>query len=100
MLGARDVRPDQAFHMNFATEYALTPQFRLGLNGYWLMQTTDTEINGSDVTGRREQVLGLGVGGIYSFTQDTHLFFNFYKESLVENRTEGQRINFRFVHYF
>jgi len=97
---AKDVRPGQAFHVNFATEYAFTPQLRLGINGYWLKSTTDTEVNGHDVKGRREQVLGLGVGGVYSFSQRNHLFFNFYDESQAENRTEGQRYNLRYVHAF
>lgn len=57
-------------------------------------------MNGHDVDGRREQVLGLGVGGVYSFGQKDHLFFNFYDESQAENRTEGQRFNLRFVHSF
>lgn len=97
---ARNTRAGQAFHMNFAAEYAVTPQLRLGVNGYYLKQTTDTEVNGHDVRDRKERVLGLGVGGMYSFSQNNHVFFNFYDESLVENRTEGQRFNFRYVHHF
>lgn len=99
-LGARDTRAGQAFHANFAAEYAFTPQFRLGLNGYWLKQTTDTEMNGNDVKNRKEKVLGLGMGGMYSFSQNNHLIFNFYDESQAENRPEGQRFNFRWVHHF
>lgn len=97
---ADDVRPGQAYHINFAADYALTPQFRLGLNGYWLKSTTDTEVDGHEVNGRREQVLGLGVGGVYSFSQKDHIFFNYYNESKAENRTEGQRYNMRYVHSF
>ncbi len=97
---ARSTRAGQAFHMNFAGEYAVTPQFRLGLNGYYLKQTTDTEMNGDNIKGRKERVLGLGLGGMYSFSQNNHIFFNFYDESLVENRPDGQRYNFRYVHHF
>ena len=97
---ARNTRAGQALHLNFATEYAVTPQLRIGLNGYYLKQTTDTQVNGLKVKGRKEQVLGLGVGGMYSFSQNNHLIFNFYDESHAENRTEGQRFNFRYVHHF
>jgi hypothetical protein len=97
---ARHTRAGQAFHMNFAAEYAVTPQLRLGFNGYYLKQTTDSEADGKDVKGRREQVLGLGAGGMYSFSKDNHLIFNYYRETAVENRTEGDRFNFRWVHHF
>ena len=99
-LGGTTTRAGQAFHTNFALEYAITPQLRLGFNGYYLKQTTDTEMNGNDVKGRREQVLGLGLGGMYSFSKDDHIFFNFFDESAVRNRTEGERYNFRYVHHF
>ncbi|NMG71201.1 SphA family protein [Parazoarcus communis] len=97
---ARNVRPGQAFHMNFATEYAVTPQLRIGLNGYWLKQTTESEVNGSKLSGSKEQVLGIGPGLLYSFSQRDHLFFNAYKESHVRNRPEGERYVIRYVHHF
>lgn len=97
---AHDVRPGQAYHINFDAEYAFTPRLRLGFNGYWLKSTTDTEVDGRAVNGRREQVLGLGVGGVYSFSPKNNLFFNYYNESKAENRTEGQRYNLRYVHSF
>ncbi len=99
-LGGETTRAGQAFHTNFAVEYAVTPQLRLGLDGYYLKQTTDTQMNGTDVADRREQVLGLGVGGMYSFSKDDHIFFNFYEETAAKNRTEGERYNLRYVHHF
>ena len=59
----------QAIHANFATDYAITEQFRLGLNGYWLKQVTDTEVDGEKVKGRREQVWAIGPGAMYSFSK-------------------------------
>lgn len=97
---ARDMRPGQAFHMNFATEYAVTPQLRLGINGYWLKQATETEVNGQKLSGSKEQVFGIGPGVLYSFSQQDHLFFNAYKESHARNRPEGERYVIRYVHNF
>lgn len=100
VANARDMRPGEAFHMNFATEYAVTPQLRLGINGYWLKQITETEVNGHAVSGSKEQVFGIGPGVLYSFSQQDHLFFNAYKESHVRNRPEGERYVVRYVHHF
>lgn len=98
--GADDIQAGQALHANLATEYAVTPQLRLGLNGYWLNQFTDTEIDGHEVSGRREKVWAIGPGGMYSFSQEDHLFVNAYFEQDVENRPEGSRVQLRYVHHF
>lgn len=100
-FGADDTTAGQAFHMNFATAYEVIPKrLRLGINGYYLKQTTDSEVNGNDVPDSREQVLGLGPGVVFHYSQNLHFFFNAYFETNTENRPEGQRYNFRFVYHF
>ncbi len=100
-LGADDVQAGQAVHVNFASAYEIIPKrLRLGINGYYLKQTTDSKVDGSSVSGSREQVLGIGPGLVYHLSPHTHLFFNAYIESKAENRPEGKRLNFRFVHHF
>lgn len=100
-VGADDTQAGQAVHANYAMEYEiLAKRLRLGLNGYYLKQITDTQMNGSDVDGRKEQVLGIGPGLVYHFSQDSHLFFNTYFESMAENRPEGRRCNLRWVYHF
>ena len=96
-----DTRAGQAVHVNFTTAYEVIPKtLRLGINGYYLKQTTDFEVNGDKVKDQREQVLAIGPGAVYHFSQDDHLFFNLYFETEAENRTEGTRANVRWVHHF
>lgn len=93
-------RAGQAFHMNFATEYAVTKELKLGLNGYYLQQTTDTEVNDIAVAGRKERVVALGPGLVYSWGPDNNFMFNAYKEFDAVNRPEGERFIMRYIHHF
>jgi len=90
----------QVFHMNFASSYEVEPKkLRLGVNGYYMKQITDSKDDGVSKDGR-EQVLGIGPGALYSLSGDTHLFFNAYTESHVRYRGQGNRFTFRMVHHF
>jgi len=97
---ADDTRAGQAIHLNFASSYQLLPGFRAGLNGYYLKQFTNAEVDGNGVPSSREQVLGLGPGALYSFSPHDHLFFNAYFEMAAENRPEGMRFGARWTHHF
>lgn len=95
-----DIQPGQAVHANFACSYEAIPkQLRVGVNGYFLEQVTDTELDGDDINDD-ESVFAVGPGALYSFSQDTHLFFNVYFETSADNRPEGEKIILRFVHHF
>ena len=88
-------------HVNFASEYELIAhQFRFGVNGYYLKQFTNAEINGHGVPNSREQVLGVGPGLLYSLSQDDHFFVNAFFETAAENRPEGFRLTARWTHHF
>ncbi|OGV68083.1 MAG: phenol degradation protein meta [Lentisphaerae bacterium RIFOXYA12_FULL_48_11] len=95
-----DTQAGQAFHGNFAASYEVVPKMlQLGVNGYYLKQTTDSEADGNSVDGK-EQVFGVGPGALMSFSKDTHLFLCAYFESGAEYRPEGERYVARLVHHF
>ena len=96
-----DLEPGEAVHANFTAAYEVLPkQLRLGINGYWFDQISDTEVNGDKQKGMEEKVFAIGPGAVWHFSQDTHLFLNAYFETDAESRPEGERYNMRFVHHF
>ncbi|MFC1813229.1 transporter [Thermodesulfobacteriota bacterium] len=105
---ATETQAGQAVHVNYAMAFEVVPKwFRVGVNGYWLKQTTENTINGNDVTDyglgtpfTKEQAFAIGPGAVIHFGQNAHLFFNAYFESAVENRPEGNRFTLRFVGHF
>jgi len=95
-----DTRAGQAVHANFTTAYEVIPkQLRVGLNGYWFKQVSDSEVNGDEVSGK-EEVFAIGPGLVWHLNQDQHLFFNAYQETSAEYRPEGERVTLRYVHHF
>jgi len=99
-FGLDDTQAGQAVHGNFAVAYEVLPhQLRVGLNGYYFKQITDSEQNGHKVSGH-EKVLAIGPGAVWHINQDNHLFFHSFFESDAEYRTEGERYTLRFVHHF
>lgn len=97
--GVNEIKPGQAFHANFASSYELLPkQLRVGVNGYYFQEVTDTKVG--DAVAGREQVLAAGPGVLFSFSQNTHLFFNAYWETLAHNRPQGELFVLRLVHHF
>lgn len=97
---AHYLQAGEAFHMNLAISYAITPKFGIGLNGYYLTQLTNSRVNDVDVPGRKEKVLGLGPGALWLVDRDTFVFFNAYSESHVRNRPKGNEFVLRLVHHF
>jgi hypothetical protein len=98
-LGADDIQPGQAFHMNYSASYKVTENLRLGIAGYYLKQLTDDKIDGVSQAGSREQVFGIGPGLHYQ-RQGGIFDLNAYYESEAENRPESHRIVARYSWLF
>jgi anthranilate 1,2-dioxygenase (deaminating, decarboxylating) large subunit len=95
-----NIQPGQAVHANFASSYEAIPKkLRLGVNGYFFEQVSDTEQNNVEFPDD-ESVFAIGPGALWSFSQNSHLFFNAYFESDAKYRPEGERFVLRFVHHF
>jgi anthranilate 1,2-dioxygenase (deaminating, decarboxylating) large subunit len=93
----------QSVHANLAAAYEVMPkQLRLGINAYAFKQIESSDYGGSPAAAfqGKEQVYAIGPGGMWSFSQDTHLFLNAYFETGAEYRPEGQRYTLRLVHHF
>ncbi len=87
-----DAQAGQAVHANFATSYELIERkLRLGLNGYFFEQITDSEIADVEIPDD-ESVFAIGPGALWSFSQNSHLFLNLYFESGARNRPEGEQL--------
>nr|WP_238193118.1 transporter [Methylobacterium frigidaeris] len=99
-MGVVSTQAGQALHANFASEYSVTKELKLGVNGYWLQQISDTLANGVAVPGRRERVFALGPGALLALNKDNFLFFNAYHEFGAQSRPEGQRYTVRWVGHF
>ena len=95
-----DTQAGQALHANLTLQYAFSEQFSAGLNGYWLKQITDTDVDGHAVSGRREKVWAIGPGVLYAFSKENVLSVNAYFEQQAENRTEGNKLVFNLLHKF
>jgi anthranilate 1,2-dioxygenase (deaminating, decarboxylating) large subunit len=100
-VDANDTQPGQAIHLNYASAYEVVEKkLRLGVNGYYLKQITDSKVDGEDISDSREQVFAIGPGAVYHFSQNNHLFFNAYFETEARMRPQGYRLNLRWVHHF
>ena len=90
-----DIRAGQAAWINFTTSYGITPNLRLGINGYYFKQFTDNEVNGTSVSGTREQVFGIGPGVMLNIDRNGKkdaLWINAFTESSLRNRARNKLV--------
>lgn len=95
-----DYRSGQIFHFDYSASYRLTDNVTLGLNGYYLKQTTDdkqygrtVQFAGQDVDdGVRGEVFAIGPALHVTFLEYASAEIRWAKEFDVENRPEGEML--------
>ncbi|MDT4863649.1 putative MetA-pathway of phenol degradation [compost metagenome] len=88
-----DYRSGQIFHFDYSLSYAITSSFRLGVNGYYIKQTTDDRQAGLSVApdGFRGQAFAIGPAVHYQW-QKVGLELRVLKEYGVRNRPASQQL--------
>lgn len=96
------IKPGQAIHFNYAVDYAMTERLIIGVNGYYLRQTTPSTFHGDDIPDSKERVFAIGPGFLWSFAQQYTfvLFGNLFFEMDVRNRPQGIRAIVRVLKHF
>jgi hypothetical protein len=95
-----DYRSGQIFHFDYSASYRLNDNVTLGLNGYYLKQTSDdkqygrtVQFAGQDVDdGVRGQVFAIGPALHVTFLEYASAEIRWAKEFDVENRPEGEML--------
>ncbi|WP_293764905.1 transporter [uncultured Aquitalea sp.] len=88
-----DYRSGQLFHADYALSYAVSPGWRVGVNGYFIKQTTDDVQNGAAVAGNgfRGQAFAIGPA-VRAQWGGVGLEVRVLKEFAVRNRPEGSSV--------
>ena len=99
-FGGRDVTPGQVFHFNYSLEYQFLKNFWGSAAGYYLVQTTDDEINGQKDSNSKEQVFAVGPAVFWAVSPNFSMGLKTAWEMATENRPEGNRTTFRMTYKF
>jgi hypothetical protein len=91
-ISASTAQAGQAIHANYAISYALSPNVRVGANGYAFQQLTEHRLDGISLKRSRERVVAFGPGlalssGFWSAIANVDF------ETLTRNRPQGYRVN-------
>jgi hypothetical protein len=90
---ATDLRSGQLFHFDYSASYLATKDLRVGINGYFLQQTTDDRQYGQivDGDGFRSRIVAVGPAVNYHVGKAS-IDFKVLKEFAARNHAEGSSI--------
>jgi hypothetical protein len=106
-----DRDPGQEFHFDYSASYMVSPGLRIGINGYYYVQTTDDSYDLNDSIpvpvqdllradeGHHSTVFAVGPGIWYNHKNMFFSLRNQY-EMAAENKTEGYNIWAKFTYAF
>jgi hypothetical protein len=88
-----DYRSGQIFHFDYSVSYPVTAKWRLGVNGYFLNQTTDDYQSGAPVNGDgfRGRVMAIGPAAHFQYGK-VGVDLKVFKEFAARNRAEGTSV--------
>jgi len=95
-----DVQPGQVFHFNYSFEYQCFKNFWAAAAGYYLVQTTDDEVNGQSASDSKEQVFAVGPAVFWVVSPNFSMGLKTAWEMATENRPEGNRTTLRMTYKF
>jgi len=95
-----EYRSGQEFHFDYTIGYHIAG-WSLGIGGYVYYQTTDDELNGAKVEpdGFKGKVYAIGPQLSYGY-QNMSFALKWQTEFKAENRTEGDKLWFKFMYAF
>jgi hypothetical protein len=98
-LRSRDYyKSGQAFHFDYCLDYAVMKDLRLGVAGFYYVQTTEDVQDGAGV-GNHARQFAMGPAIKYDYQRWSFLFIPQFEMATL-NRTEGQRYWFRVWYAF
>ncbi|ADD68349.1 conserved hypothetical protein [Denitrovibrio acetiphilus DSM 12809] len=93
-----DYQTGQEFHFDYHTGYHIG-NWVAGISGYYYKQVTDDEQNGHTVDNYKGQVLAIGPALKYQY-KNMSFIAKYQKETMVRNRTEGEKYWVKFIYAF
>ncbi|MCX8021195.1 MAG: transporter [Syntrophorhabdaceae bacterium] len=95
---ATDYLSGQEFHFDYTIGKKID-NLQLGFGGYYYKQVTDDEVKGHRIRDYRGEVFAVGPQFRYYF-KNIHATFKYQYETLVKNRSEGEKLWFKLVYRF
>lgn len=94
-----DYKTGQEFHFDYFTGYHFAKSWVAGIGGYYYKQVTDDEVNGVDVENNKGQVFAYGPAIQYQY-KNMSFIAKYQNETMVRNRSEGDKFWLKFIYAF